>query len=226
MKRYRLELGLAIVMMVVFALVCHWQAPGRKLSKADIDAYIRRMDAGVDLPGNEKAEILDHLRSWGEADDGKPVYMLNLMRYYDTARSMPGRPDIAGNPRDLNAHYEAVAIPKLLKLGAYAMFAGEPEGVRSGAQPSTNVLGFDSALENWGRVLVVRYPDRRSFFELLSDPDYLKVLPYKLAALKVMLMPMHDELVVPDLRWQIAALLLAVLALVAIVRANRRRRAT
>ena len=48
--------------------------------------------------------------------------------------------------------------------------------------------------------------DRRSFFELLSAPDYLKVLPYKAAALKVVLMPMHDELVVPDLRWQVAAL--------------------
>jgi hypothetical protein len=31
---------------------------------------------------------------------------------------------------------------------------------------------------------------------------------------------------VPDLRWQVAALLLAVLALVAIVRANRPRHAT
>ena len=46
------------------------------------------------------------------------------MRYYDMARSMPGRPDIAGSPRDLNAHYEAVAIPKLLTLGTYPLFAG------------------------------------------------------------------------------------------------------
>ncbi len=75
-------------------------------------------------------------------------------------------------------------------------------------------------------MLVVRYPDRRAFFELLSDPDYPKVLPYKLAALKVVLLPMHDELVVPDLRWVVGALLLAVLALVAIVRANLRRYAT
>jgi len=226
MKRYRLELSLAILIMALFVLVCHWQAPRRTLSKTDVDDYIRRIGAGIELPGNEKADMLAHLRSWGEADDGKPVFMLNLMRYYDAARSMPGRPDIAGEPRDLNAHYEEAAIPKLFKLGAYPLFAGEPEGVRGGAQPSTNLSGFDDALENWGRVLVVRYPDRRSFFELLSDPDYIKVLPYKLAALKVVLMPMHDEIVVPDVRWQVAALLLAVLSLVTIVRANRRRRAT
>lgn len=224
MKRYRVELGLAVLMAVIFALVWHWQVPHRTLTKTDVEDYIRRIAAGIELPGNEKAEIIGHLRSWGETDDGRPVYMLNLMRYYDAARSMPGRPDIAGSPRDLNTHYEAVAIPKLLKLGGYPIFGGEPEGVRSGAQPSTNILGFDDPLENWGRVLVVRYPDRRAFFELLSDPDYIKVLPYKLAALKVVLVPMHDELVIPDVRWVAGVLLLAVLALVAIVRANRRRR--
>ncbi len=226
MKRYRLELGLAIVMAAIFALVCHWQAPGRRLTKADVDDYARRIASGADIPETEKTDIIAHLRSWGEADDGRPVFMLNLMRYYDTARSMPGRPDVAGSPRDLNAQYESVAMPKLLKLGAYPLFAGEPEGVSVGAQPSTNILGFDNELENWGRVLVVRYPDRRAFFELLSDPDYIKVLPYKLAALKVVLVPMHDELVVPDVRWLVGALLLAVLALVALVRTNRRRHTT
>ena len=141
MKRYRVELGLGTLLVVLFVFVCHWQAPHRTLTKADVDAYLRRIAAGVELPGNEKAEIVEHLRSWGEADDGQPVYMLNLMRYYDSARSMPGRPDIAGSPRDLNTHYEAVAIPKLFKLGAYPLFAGEPAGVRSTAPPSTNLLG-------------------------------------------------------------------------------------
>jgi len=226
MRRYRVELALAALMALLLAFVWHWQVPGRTLTTADVDGYIRRIDAGVELPGNEKADLLAHLRSWGEADDGQPVFMLNLMRYYDTARSMPGRPDITGSPRDLNNHYEAVAMPKLFKLGAYPLFAGEPEGVPGGAQPRTNISGFEDPLENWGRVLVVRYPDRRAFFELLSDPDYIKVLPYKFAALKVMLLPMHDEIVVPDLRWQAAALSVAVVALVAIVRANRRRHAT
>lgn len=222
MKRYRLELALAVAMTVLFALVCHWQSPGRVLTKADVDAYLARIEAGVELPGEEKQQIVDHLRAWGEGDDGQPVYMLNLMRYYEAARSMPGRPEIAGDPRALNAHYEEVAVPKLLALGAYPIFIGVPEGVRGGDRPSTNILANDDALENWGRVLVVRYPDRRSFFELLSDPEYLPVLPYKLAALKVMLMPMHDEAVIADLRLQVGMLLLAILALVTIVRGHRR----
>ena len=72
MKRYRVEVGLAALMAVVFAFVWHWQVPHRTLTKTDVDDYIRRIAAGIELPGNEKAEIIEHLRSWGEADDGKP----------------------------------------------------------------------------------------------------------------------------------------------------------
>jgi hypothetical protein len=40
MKRYRPQVGLAIVMAAVFALVSLWQAPGRTPSRADVDDYI------------------------------------------------------------------------------------------------------------------------------------------------------------------------------------------
>jgi hypothetical protein len=216
MKRHRLELFLAVVMVACFAGVSHWQAPGRTLTPAAVDDYIRRIDAGVPVPAREKAEILAHLRSWGEQDDGRPVFMLNLMRYHDVVRPLPGHPELTGSPRDLNARYEDTTMPILLGLGAYPLFAGQPEVVRPGT--STNLLGYDQALDNWSRVLVVRYPDRRAFFDLLSNPEYQKVLPYKLAALEVVLVPMHDEAVIPDLRWALAAAMLAIFALAVMVR--------
>jgi hypothetical protein len=221
-KRYRLELFLAVVMVASFAGVSHWQAPGRTLTKADVDDYLRRIDAGVRLPAGAKADVLAHLRSWGERDDGRPVFMLNLMRYRDEVRTFPGHPERTGSPRDLNAHYEDTTAPILFGLGAYPLFAGEPEGVRS--PTSTNLLGYDEALENWSRVLVVRYPDRRAFFELLSNPEYQTVLPYKLAALEVVLVPMRDEILIPDLRWALATAMLAIFALVVMARSTRRRR--
>lgn len=222
MKRYRPEIGLALAMAAVFAFVSHWQAPGRTLTKAAIDEYIPRIDAGVDLPPAEKLDLLDHLRAWGERDDGRPVFMLNLMRYYEAPRHLEGHPALTGSPRDLNAHYEGVVTAMLLKLGAYPLFAGEPDGVGSGASSGTNLAGFEEALENWSRVLIVRYPDRRAFFELLSNPEYHKVLPYKLAALKLVLLPMHDQIVATDLRWVVAAAMVGVLALVTIIRAPAR----
>jgi hypothetical protein len=78
-------------------------------------------------------------------------------------------------------------------------FAGEPQGTASAPAPSTNLFGTEPAIDNWSRVLVVRYPNRRAFFELISDPEYLQVMPYKFAALQVALTPMTAQTITPDL---------------------------
>jgi hypothetical protein len=72
-------------------------------------------------------------------------------------------------------------------------------------------------------VLVVRYPNRRAFFDLISDPAYIQVMPYKLAALEVALVPVRAELVVPDLRWVLGMVLLAAFFALGWLRASRRR---
>ncbi len=79
-------------------------------------------------------------------------------------------------------------------------------------------------LDNWDRVLVVRYPGRRTFLELLTNPEYLKVMPYKLSSLEVVLTPVSGELVIPDARWIAGAVGLVNLLLVSWIRAARRSR--
>jgi len=54
--------------------------PGNKLTQAEVDNYISRLDQAP-VPKAELAQMIVHMRAWAEADDGKPVYMLNLMRY-------------------------------------------------------------------------------------------------------------------------------------------------
>lgn len=207
-------------------LLARIEHPSRVLTKADVDAYVRAIDAGLTLPAAEKTEILAHLRAWGEADDGKPVFMLNLMRYRDALRAdVPGIADRALSPRAANAHYESVAIPLLLRSGAYPLFGGTPQGVWGGDAPSTNVIGFARAVDDWGRVLVVRYPDRRTFFEFLGDPAFLAVMPYKVAALDVNLVPLDAEITVPDASWIVGALVAASAGLAGFLAGTRRRRA-
>jgi len=43
------------------------------------------------------------------------------------------------------------------------------------------------------RLLVLRYPSRRAFLDLLSDPRYRKIEPYELMALAVVLTPTTGE---------------------------------
>ncbi|MEB2285843.1 MAG: hypothetical protein B6D46_16520 [Polyangiaceae bacterium UTPRO1] len=220
----KLLVVLVVVLVVGAMQFARLEYPSRVLTKADVDAYVRAIDAGITLPADEKTEILAHLRAWGEADDGKPVFMLNLMRYRDALRAdVPGIADRALSPRAANTHYESVAIPLLFRSGAYPLFGGTPQGVWGGDTPSSNVIGFTRAVDDWGRVLVVRYPDRRTFFEFLCDPAFLAVMPYKIAALDVNLVPLDAEITVPNASWIVAALVAAAAMLVGFLAGTRRR---
>jgi len=223
MKRFRLEVILGTVLAALFLLFCWWQNPGAKLSRADVDAYLKQIDARAVLPAPEKAELIAHLRGWGEADDGKPVYMLNLMRFYAELRPWPGADVRAASPAESNALYERVVIPMVLRSGTFPVVGSDVQGVLGGATPSTNLIGNEPAIENWSRVLVMRYPSRRAFFDLISDPEYLKVMPYKLAALKLALIPTDGALVVPDLRFVLGAIFLMAFLLFGWIRAASRR---
>jgi hypothetical protein len=225
MRRHAVEIVLAAACTALFAAVAVWQTPGTraKLTTAEIDGYVARLEASVPMEAGEKAEFLAHLRAWGQADDGQPVYMLNLMRFHDRLQPVPGHPELAGTPEEANTRYEDAVIPMLLRLGAYPSLMSEPQGVRTGAASSTNLIGYEPDIDDWSRVLVVRYPSRRAFVDLISDPAYLQVMPNKIASMKLVLVPLYSEGVIPDLRWFVGGILLAVFLLVGWVRAARHR---
>ncbi|MES2127864.1 MAG: hypothetical protein V4463_11385 [Pseudomonadota bacterium] len=222
MKTYTFELMLAALLASLLFAVCYWQAPGHRLTAAEIDGYTARIERLAPMPAADKAAFLAALRTWGQADDGAPVYMLNLMRYYPQLRPWPGVTIKAATPLESNAHYEKEVTGMALAGGLQMPVASNVQGVRAGAQPSTNLVGQEAAVDNWSRVLVVRYPCRRAFFELVSNPDYLKVMPYKFAALQLALVPTDGASVTPDVRLVSAALALFILLATGWWRAARR----
>ena len=113
------------------------------------------------LFADQRPELMKRVRAWMENDDGKPFYMLNLMRYYLELRPLPNAPEIKGTPRESNARYEAATRSMLLKLGGYPLYAGTPHG--------KNLVEYDPALDGWSRLLLVRYPSRRALLKLLTQ---------------------------------------------------------
>jgi hypothetical protein len=226
MREHRFEITLAVVLVALFAAFWWWQAPGNsgKLTRGDVDAYMRQIETRLPMEPTEKAEVLARFRAWGEADDGQPVYMLNLMRYFDKLKPVPSTEAFKGTPAQANAYYESIAMPLVARLGTYPVVGGEVAGVPDGAGvPHSNLLAVEPAVDDWSRVLVMRYPNRRAFFDLISDPKYLDVMPYKLASLKVVLVPVRAEIVVPDLRWIFGMFLIAVFLAIGWLRASRLR---
>ena len=209
MKTYRFELAAGAVMALLLALFCLWQQPARPLTQAEVDAYMARIDDQLPWPADEKRATLEHVRAWAMADDGRPVHMLNLMRFHPQMRPMAQLQGYHGTPQQANAYYEENVMPLLFARGGYPVFGGGLQGVPYAQRPNTNLVSFDPAVDDWSRVLVVRYPSRRAFLELLSDPVYAKYFPYKSASLMLALAPMAAELVLPDLRLALGALLLA-----------------
>lgn len=219
MRIHRLERRLAVLFSTLYLLFCHWQSPGEKLSGKEIEQYMQQLEQGVRLPPADKAEFIDHLRAWAEADDGQAFYNFNLMRLYPQVQPVYGAPAIAGSAAQVNAHYESVAIPLLLKLGGYPLVAG---GAQKTGSHSTNLVGFEPEIDQWSTLAAVRYASRRSFLQLLTTPEYMAVMPYKMAALKLALVPVDGDIVIPDLRFVLASLLLSLFLLIGWIRSARR----
>jgi uncharacterized protein (DUF1330 family) len=85
----------------------------------------------------------------GRASEG-PVYMLNLLEFL---------PD-GGAER--YAEYGTAVAPILERAGGKPVFAG---------RPAESLIGEGS----WDIVLVVSYPTRQAFIDMVSSPDYQEI---------------------------------------------------
>ena len=101
-------------------------------------------------------------------DPEEPVYMLNLLRYREVAESGHGVDGMSGREA-----YEVYGR-KFAELGP--RFGGRP--IWMGRARNT-IIGD----EPWDIIILVHYPTRRQFVEMMRDPDYLAIAPIRAAAL-------------------------------------------
>src|SRR5437762_8858250 len=77
------ELILAAALVVLYVVFWAWHSQGAgKLTQAEIDQYLAIIEK-LPLPEKGVQAFIARLRPWAEADDGKPVYMFNLMHFLD-----------------------------------------------------------------------------------------------------------------------------------------------
>jgi hypothetical protein len=213
MRTRRFEIVLGTVLLALYAAFWLWQTPGvlrGPLAADEIDAYLAGAERNLAMPADEKARSLAKLRAWAQADDGQPVYMLNLMRHYPELLRFEGAPAFAGTPAESNAIYEQRVMPLLFGVGGYPLVGGPVQGA--------NLIVHEPALDHWSRLLVVRYPSRRAFLDLVTHTDYGPIEPYKLMALEVVLTPTRGEVLIPELRWTVGLALLVVFLLACLAR--------
>jgi uncharacterized protein (DUF1330 family) len=99
------------------------------------------------------------LKRFLEEDPGGEVVMLNLLRFADG-----GRPGYESYGRAIQPFLEAV--------GASVVYFGDC---------STPLVAPEA--HAWDAVLLVRYPSRRAFAEMVADPDYQRITHLRTEAL-------------------------------------------
>jgi len=204
------ELILAAAVIILYVAFWAWHSQGAgKLTQAEIDRYLAMIEK-LPLPKKGIQAFVARLRSWAEADDGKPVYMFNLMHFFSRVRTFPGAPEFKGTPEEANAHYERSLIWLWLSHASYPTFIGVPQ--------AQNLLNIQPE-RTWSNMTVVRYPSRRTFLKLISHPAYAPLARYKLIAVELDLVPVSTGSGIPDLRWLVGGGFAIVLLLVLWIRA-------
>ena len=105
-----------------------------------------------------RREQIEELAASSEAG---PVVMINLLRF---------RPD---GGAAAYAHYGAGVLPCLERAGARIVWQGRPTSV---------VIGEDA--DRWDSVVLVEYPSRRAFLEMVGSEQYQAIAGRRTEALE------------------------------------------
>ena len=108
-----------------------------------------------------------------QTEDTEPIMMLNLLRYREQAdyTDHPDQPACSG--REAYQRYGTKAVACIESVGGRICFAGAAQMV---------VIGPES--EQWDDVLLIQYPSRRAFFDMVSSEQYRTIGFHRTAALE------------------------------------------
>ena len=90
--------------------------------------------------------------------DHGPVVMVNLVRFRQRAA------DGNGTGWDAYLRYSELTMPLILERGGTVLWAGKAEGAAFGSEDAGR----------WDYVVLVRYPSRSAFLDMMNSPAYAK----------------------------------------------------
>ncbi|HEY4345680.1 MAG TPA: DUF1330 domain-containing protein [Parvibaculum sp.] len=112
------------------------------------------------------------LAAFAAADQTQPIAMLNLLKFRDKAEYTDGRDAGGLSGQDAYGLYGLVAMQKIAEVGG-RMFWGAPG--------ATTFIGGEA--DDWDMVVIIRYPSRAAFLEMIDKPDYRAAIPHRDAGL-------------------------------------------
>lgn len=119
---------------------------------------------------NPSAEQLAHFIEAMPA--GVPITMLNLLRFNEQAQYPAGSEHSPCSGRQAYARYSRIALARVQAAGGAVEFA---------AQAHAALIA--PADERWDELLLVRYPSKEAFLDMIGDEQYQAAAEHRTAAL-------------------------------------------
>ena len=113
----------------------------------------------------------EQMKGFLEPDDGKPIYMLNLLKYKDKAEYKDGRETTLSGREAYHLYSDGVR-KCLAKVGGELTFSSE---VRR--------LALGSVDELWDEVVIAMYPNRTAMMQMMQLPEISEIGKHRAAGL-------------------------------------------
>jgi len=189
--------------VLLYAVFVLWYTDfGGPLSDEEVDEFVSVMTANGVPP-----ERVDYFAQFLRADTGRQFLMVNNLDMNENPPAVEGAP--AGADADtLMGLYMEHMIPELLKRACHPVIMGPA------VYTAIDISGIEGAGQ-WTDAALFRYRSRRSFMEIISNPEILGPHHFKLAALdKTIAYPIETSLYLGDPRLLLGLILLALTALI------------
>jgi hypothetical protein len=188
---------------LLYAVFVFWYTDfGGPLSDEEVNEFVKVMTGnGLD------PERVDYYAEFLRNDSGRQFLMVNNIDMNENPPAVKGAPANADADTLMGLYMEHM-IPELLKRACHPVLMGPA------VYPVIDLSGIEGA-EQWTSAALFRYRSRRSFMEIISNPDILGPHDFKLAALdKTIAYPMEADLYLGDPRLLLGLILLAITALI------------
>jgi hypothetical protein len=191
-----------LIPAVLYGLFVVWYTDfGGPLSDEEVDTFVTTLQAH-----NANPQTLAKLEGFLRSDTGRQFLMLNALDMNDNPPDVEGA--APGESADqLMGRYMEHMFPELLLRACHPVIMGDA------VYTAIDVLGIEGA-EQWTGGAFMRYRSRRSFMEIVSNPDIVDKHAFKFAALdKTIAYPVETTIYPGDLRLLLGLILLSITAL-------------
>ena len=196
---------------LLYAVFVFWYTDfSGPLSDEEVNEFVEVMTGNGVAP-----ERVDYYAQFLRNDTGRQFFIVNALDMSENPPAVEGAPANADADTLMGIYMEHM-IPELFKRASHPIVMGDA------TYPAIDIVGIEGA-DQWTGAALFRYRSRRSFMEIISNPDILGPHDFKLAALdKTIAYPIETQLYLSDPRFLLALILLVLTALADLWRLSRK----